>query len=477
MQRPPSQGQPGQANGQVNVNSGSQQQATATTQNQSTGQQLPPYDQLPEAIRRAAEAHTFLAPPNQSNPQGYKQQAKVRFAQQLFLQRSGQNSLQSLQQRENQARASGQTIPESVQTQKKAYEAQISTATQFINSLKAQQDQYRAAQTNMQTQSQQQAMNAKGPQLNQNNAASNVNQQSNAQMQRPISQTGPSQQQINRPGNAASPSATQAPTPAALSQQAQQQSQQQNQQFQRPQQPNQGSAGPYSQQSPQASVPPNAQQPNPYSQQGAAMENQRSYSSSGSTTQQPAPPQMTNANFTTPSTEKSTKWPMNKDFRPTQPTPVSMGQMRPTMSNPGSGPGGPMGQPAIQQPPSYNLHGQGDHVLNKKKLDELVRQVCGAGDGTASQTLHPEVEESVLELADEFFDNVVVSACRLAKLRGSQMLEIRDIQLVLQRQYNIRIPGYSTDEIRTVRKVQPTASYLQKMNAVQAAKMMGGKGD
>ena len=203
---------------------------------------------------------------------------------------------------------------------------------------------------------------------------------------------------------------------------------------------------------------------------------QRTYSNGGTNSQ--VGPQLVNQQFTTPSGEKSTgKWPIDKTFQPSRPTAVSMGQVRPTMANPGGATGGPMGQPAIQQPPSYNLHGPGDHVLSKKKLDDLVRQVCGAGDGSNSQGLHPEVEESVLELADEFFDNVVMSACRLAKLRGSQTLEIKDIQLVLQRQYNIRIPGYSTDEIRTVRKVQPTASYLQKMNAIQAAKVMGGKGD
>jgi len=45
---------------------------------------------------------------------------------------------------------------------------------------------------------------------------------------------------------------------------------------------------------------------------------------------------------------------------------------------------------------------------------------------------------------------------------------------VLEKQYNIRIPGYATDEVRTVRKAQPSAQYLQKMNAVSAAKLMGG---
>lgn len=71
----------------------------------------------------------------------------------------------------------------------------------------------------------------------------------------------------------------------------------------------------------------------------------------------------------------------------------------------------------------------------------------------------------------------MTSACKLAKLRGATTLEIRDIQLVLERQYNIRVPGFATDEVRTVRKTQPAAAYYQKMSAVQAAKALGGKPD
>lgn len=73
-------------------------------------------------------------------------------------------------------------------------------------------------------------------------------------------------------------------------------------------------------------------------------------------------------------------------------------------------------------------------------------------------------------------DQVLQSACKAAKERGSQVLEIRDIQLTLERGYNIRIPGYASDEIRTVRKVQPTNAWISKMSAVQAAKVTGGKG-
>jgi transcription initiation factor TFIID subunit 12 len=80
-------------------------------------------------------------------------------------------------------------------------------------------------------------------------------------------------------------------------------------------------------------------------------------------------------------------------------------------------------------------------------------------------------------MADEFVDNVITAACRVAKLRSSATLDVRDLQLIVERNYNIRVPGYASDEVRTVRKFQPAPGWTQKMNAVQAAKVMSGKGD
>lgn len=94
-----------------------------------------------------------------------------------------------------------------------------------------------------------------------------------------------------------------------------------------------------------------------------------------------------------------------------------------------------------------------------------------------NQTANQYSVQSVLTLADSFVDNVLHAACRNSKERGSKVLEIRDIQLVLERTYNIRVPGYSSDELRTVRKVQPAPGWIAKMSAVQAAKVMPGKGD
>lgn len=83
----------------------------------------------------------------------------------------------------------------------------------------------------------------------------------------------------------------------------------------------------------------------------------------------------------------------------------------------------------------------------------------------------------MLQMADDFVDDVVTQACRLAKLRPSSTLEIRDIQLILERNYNMRISGFSSDDLRTVKKPQPTQGWMHKMSAIQAAKVTQGRSE
>lgn len=226
------------------------------------------------------------------------------------------------------------------------------------------------------------------------------------------------------------------------------------------------------QQTPTSAVPNSATgqgQVQPLSQQGAMEAAARSYSQQQQSQQTPVGIQgqsFPTMNIPT-QVATNTKMPIPKQLNlpPERQQPVQMPPSRPTLNGAGM-----TQQPGIQKAPGFVLEGEGDRVLSKKKLDELVRQVTGGGENDA---LSPEVEEAVLTLADDFVDTVITSACRLAKLRQGQTLEIKDLQIVLERNYGIRIPGYSLDEVRTVRKFQPAPGWTQKMNAIQAAKVMG----
>lgn len=303
-------------------------------------------------------------------------------------------------------------------------------------------------QTQQSTSQAQQGQQGQQPHPQQNNMPPQLQQQRPPQINTSIPNQGPAVQQSGGPQNAMPNSATQnSGRPQALSHQAAMES-----------------AATYRQTQPQQQGPQAQQMPNglPFSGQP----------NSGSQQNTPTYPNLQ----TTQQSSANTKFPIPKTLQlgPQTQTPVAGPPARPTYNNSGM-----MQQPGIQRPPPFTLEGEGDRVLSKRKLDELVRQVTGAApaasDSESSNVLTPEVEEVMLELADDFTDDVLSEACKLAKMRSNMTLDIRDIQIVLERKYGIRIPGYSLDEARTVKKFQPAAAWQNKMQAVQAAKVMGGR--
>lgn len=156
------------------------------------------------------------------------------------------------------------------------------------------------------------------------------------------------------------------------------------------------------QNSPHSAVPQSATStgpPRPLTQQAALSQAARTYSSS----QTSATPNVMGSH-SHPSVARETpninavKMPISKQLPPGAigtPQPVSMAPSRPTMSGGPNGAGsGVMGQPALAKPPGFTLVGDGERVMDKKKLDELVRQVTGGGEGLDSgEALTPEVED------------------------------------------------------------------------------------
>ncbi|KAI7832033.1 transcription initiation factor TFIID subunit 12-like protein [Kickxella alabastrina] len=102
----------------------------------------------------------------------------------------------------------------------------------------------------------------------------------------------------------------------------------------------------------------------------------------------------------------------------------------------------------------------GSRILSKRKIQELVSEI------DPTERLEPEVEDILCDIADEFIESVTSFACQLAKHRKSDTLEAKDLQLHLERNWNIRIPGFASEEIRSVRKTTVSQSHQEKMSAI-----------
>lgn len=119
--------------------------------------------------------------------------------------------------------------------------------------------------------------------------------------------------------------------------------------------------------------------------------------------------------------------------------------------------------PVMVKPQQFEI--EGERVLNKRKLKELVASVANE-EGETEINIDGDVEELLLDLADEFVTSVTSFASRLARHRHSDNLDVRDVQLHLERNWNIRIPGYAADEIRMIRKFVPNSMHDAKLDGV-----------
>ncbi|KAI0349096.1 hypothetical protein OH77DRAFT_1415560 [Trametes cingulata] len=103
----------------------------------------------------------------------------------------------------------------------------------------------------------------------------------------------------------------------------------------------------------------------------------------------------------------------------------------------------------------------GDQSM-RRSIQDLVSSI------DPNVKIEPEVEDLLLDIADEFIDSVTNFGCRLAKHRGSDTLDVKALQLHLKRNHNIRIPGFASDEARislSQAAIAPAAAATAKKGA------------
>nr|CAG4646693.1 EOG090X0HZC [Macrothrix elegans] len=102
-----------------------------------------------------------------------------------------------------------------------------------------------------------------------------------------------------------------------------------------------------------------------------------------------------------------------------------------------------------------------NQVLTRGRLQDLVREV------DPNEQLDEEVEELLLQIADDFIESTVSASCQLAKHRQATSLDVTDVQMHLERQWNMWIPGFGTDELRPYKRAPVTEAHKQRMALIR----------
>lgn len=117
--------------------------------------------------------------------------------------------------------------------------------------------------------------------------------------------------------------------------------------------------------------------------------------------------------------------------------------------------------PNSNRPANVDTSESCDRILSKRSIHDLVTQI------DPSERLDPEVEDILVDIADDFVESITTFGCSLAKHRKSTTLEAKDIILHLERNWNMTLPGFGGDEIKVYQKKFVNDIHSERLAAIK----------
>ncbi|KAJ3262038.1 hypothetical protein HK103_003881 [Boothiomyces macroporosus] len=109
-----------------------------------------------------------------------------------------------------------------------------------------------------------------------------------------------------------------------------------------------------------------------------------------------------------------------------------------------------------------------NNLISKDRIKQLLRRI------DPEQRLDGDVEDVLLDLTGEFIKSVTKTASMLCKHRQGEALEAHDAQMIVEKNYNIRVPGFGVEEVQERKKKQKNEVHVQKVAVVREAARKAG---
>jgi transcription initiation factor TFIID subunit 12 len=99
-------------------------------------------------------------------------------------------------------------------------------------------------------------------------------------------------------------------------------------------------------------------------------------------------------------------------------------------------------------------------------VEDLIKQL------TTKEVLESKIQNLLIEASDRFMDNILTYACKLAKHRGSETLDVGDVKFAFEKLANVNIPAADNVQGQPGTFSQPasTSNYLSNLSMIKKEK-------